>query len=202
MVEVRRAVVADASELVRLRGLMLADMHGRVPEPGPWQHLAAQTLRRRLDDGSLAAFVVDRGTVDGDGSVLTADRGIAGDGDGSTLTPNRSAPVRDDLVRSGDHAGPAPGGLVACAVGVIETRLGDPTNPSGESGYVFNVATESGYRRRGYARACVARLLDWYRRRGIPVVDLRATPDGEALYRSLGFVSSATPVLRLDNRIR
>lgn len=161
MVEVRPAVVADTPELVRLRAVMLAGMHGAVPEPGPWQELAARTLRRRLGDGSLAAFVVDR--------------------------PDPAA-------------GPVPGPLVACAVGAVESRLGDPGNPTGESGYVFNVATEPGYRRRGYARACVRRLLEWYRERGIAVVDLRPSPDGEALYRSLGFAPSSTPVLRLDNR--
>ncbi len=31
-----------------------------------------------------------------------------------------------------------PGALAACALGTIESRLGNPDNPSGETGYVFN----------------------------------------------------------------
>lgn len=150
----RRAVLDDASELVRLRGVMLADVHGNLPGPGPWQEIALQTLRERLaeGDGSLGAFVVDR-----------------------------------------DH----PGGLAACALGVIERRLGDPGNPSGDYGYVFNVATDPGCRRRGYARACMEALLEWYGDRGVRKIDLRTSQPGEPLYRSLGFVDSRYPAMRL-----
>jgi GNAT superfamily N-acetyltransferase len=92
-------------------------------------------------------------------------------------------------------------GLAACAVGVIECRLGDPNNPSGEIGHVFNVATDPGYRRRGYSRACLRALLDWYRQRGIVSIDLRATPDGEPLYRALGFAPTAGRAMRLLARV-
>ena len=60
-----------------------------------------------------------------------------------------------------------PGGLASCAVGSIEYRLAGPNNPSGMTGYVFNVATDPDARRRGYGRACMVGLLDWYRRRGV-----------------------------------
>lgn len=155
VIRVRRAVVDDAGELVRLRGLMLAAMSGRDPQPGPWQDAAVRTLVRRLaePDGRFASFVVDK--------------------------PDR------------------PTGLAACVVGVIEGRLGSPDNPGGEVGYVFNVVTEPGYRRRGYSRATMRALLDWYRRHGITSVDLRASPPGEPLYRDLGFLPTATPTLRL-----
>jgi GNAT superfamily N-acetyltransferase len=79
------------------------------------------------------------------------------------------------------------GGLAACALGVIESRLGTPDNPSGEIGYVYNVATDPEYRRRGYSRACMEALLSWFRQRAVVTVDLRASPDGEPLYRRLGF---------------
>ena len=36
-------------------------------------------------------------------------------------------------------------------------------------------------------------LLDWYRNHGLTTVDLRASPDGEPLYRSLGFVRTPDP---------
>lgn len=90
-----------------------------------------------------------------------------------------------------------PGALAACVVGVIESRLGSPNNPTGEVGYVFNVATDPDYRRRGYSRACMEALLDWYRRRGVASVDLRASVEGEPLYRALGFVPSTAPTMRL-----
>lgn len=90
-------------------------------------------------------------------------------------------------------AGDGPGGaarLAACAIGVIEQRLGDPVNPSGRYGYVFNVATDPDCRRRGYSRACMEALLGWYRERGVRKVDLKATEAGEPLYRALGFARS------------
>jgi ribosomal protein S18 acetylase RimI-like enzyme len=90
-----------------------------------------------------------------------------------------------------------PGVLAACAVGAIDLRLGRPSNPSGRTGYVYNVCTEAGFRRRGYARACMLALLDWFRSCDVSRVDLRASVDGEALYRSLGFEPSSIMRMRL-----
>lgn len=89
------------------------------------------------------------------------------------------------------------GELAACAVGTIECRLGAPDNPSGETGYVFNVVTDPDCRRRGYSRACMTALLDWYRQRGVARVDLRASTEGEPLYRALGFAATGDPAMRL-----
>ncbi|PWR12866.1 GNAT family N-acetyltransferase [Micromonospora sicca] len=91
----------------------------------------------------------------------------------------------------------APGSLAACAVGTIERRLGGPANPSGRVGYVFNVCTDPAHRRRGYSRACVTALLDWYRRRGVRTVDLRSSEPAQPLYRSLGFQPTRDPAMRL-----
>ncbi len=77
--------------------------------------------------------------------------------------------------------------LAACAVGLVEQRLSSPANPVGQVGYILNVATDEAYRRRGFSRACVEALLHWYANRGVPVVDLRASDDGQPLYESLGF---------------
>ncbi|MEU7961251.1 GNAT family N-acetyltransferase [Micromonospora humida] len=156
MINVRRAVVADAGEIVRLRGVMLADIDQMAPAPGPWQQAAREVLHRRLAEPAdlMAVFVVD--------------------------DPDR------------------PGALAACATGTIEQRLGGPGNPDGLTGYVFNVVTEPVHRRRGYSRACLEALLDWYRQRGVGKIDLRASPQGEPLYRSLGFVPTIGPTLRLS----
>jgi len=92
---------------------------------------------------------------------------------------------------------PGGDGLAACVVGTIEQRLGSPGNPDGRAGYVFSVATDPDMRRRGYCRQCMEGLLDWYRSAGLRRVDLRASPDGAPLYRSLGFELSADPAMRL-----
>jgi GNAT superfamily N-acetyltransferase len=88
-------------------------------------------------------------------------------------------------------------GLAACVVGAIDERLPGPHDPTGLRGYVYNVATDPRYRRRGYSRACMVGLLRWYGRRGVTAVDLRATPDGEPLYASLGFRRTKDPAMRL-----
>jgi len=80
------------------------------------------------------------------------------------------------------------GGLVSGAAGACESRAPSPSNPSGVHGHVSNVSTLPGHRRRGYARACLVELLDWFARdTRARVLDLSATGDGAALYRDLGF---------------
>ena len=155
MSEARRAVPADADELVRLRAVMFAGLVEENPADNGWREASRQRLQTWLvaEDPTVAAFVVDR-----------------------------------DEQR---------GSLAACALGAIERRLGNPWNRSGDVGYIFNVATDVDRRRRGYSRLCVTALLDWYRERGIRTVDLRASPDGEPLYRSLGFTRTPDPAMRL-----
>jgi ribosomal protein S18 acetylase RimI-like enzyme len=89
------------------------------------------------------------------------------------------------------------GGLASCVLGVIEQRLGGPGNPGGRSGYVFSVATDPDMRRRGFSRQCMTALLEWFREQGIRKVDLRASKEGEPLYRSLGFQLTPDPAMRL-----
>jgi ribosomal protein S18 acetylase RimI-like enzyme len=89
-----------------------------------------------------------------------------------------------------------PGKLAACAVGSIEHRLAGPGNPRGTAGYVFNVATDPDQRRRGYSRACMRALMAWFGERGVTKVDLKASPEGEPLYASLGFARTTDPAMR------
>ncbi|WP_426511356.1 GNAT family N-acetyltransferase [Dactylosporangium sp. McL0621] len=88
-------------------------------------------------------------------------------------------------------------GLAACAVGTIEERLGAPGNPDGRVGYVFNVATDAAYRRRGLSAACLDALLAWFELRSVPMVHLVASPDGRPMYERMGFARHAHPSLRL-----
>ncbi|HEY4024633.1 MAG TPA: GNAT family N-acetyltransferase [Pseudonocardiaceae bacterium] len=90
-----------------------------------------------------------------------------------------------------------PGRLASCAIGVIDTRLPSVHNPRGYTGYVLSVSTDPDYRRRGYSRACMRALLDWYRERGITSVMLNASADGQPLYTELGFAFAGDPQMRL-----
>jgi ribosomal protein S18 acetylase RimI-like enzyme len=90
----------------------------------------------------------------------------------------------------------SPAGLAACVVGAIDERLPGPSGTSPWKGYVYNVATDPAYRRMGFSRACMQAVLSWFAGRGVEVVDLRASPDGEQLYASLGFVRTKDPAMR------
>ncbi|GAB4048356.1 GNAT family N-acetyltransferase [Catellatospora paridis] len=58
------------------------------------------------------------------------------------------------------------------------------------------MVTDAAYRRRGFSRACMTAVLDWFAERGVSTVDLRATADGEPLYRELGFAPVSHTALR------
>jgi GNAT superfamily N-acetyltransferase len=97
-----------------------------------------------------------------------------------------------------DHPDPARrGALASLAAGEVQYRIGRADNPLGLNGYVFSVATDRDARRRGYSRACLEGLLAWFRERGCGAVDLNASPEGEPLYASLGFVRKPDPSMRL-----
>jgi GNAT superfamily N-acetyltransferase len=91
---------------------------------------------------------------------------------------------------------PDRGGLAACVVGQVDRRLPGPRDPDGLRGYVYNVATDPAYRRRGFSRACMTAVLEWFAELAVHLVDLRASPDGEPLYASLGFVRTPDPAMR------
>ncbi|MEZ3179762.1 GNAT family N-acetyltransferase [Streptomyces pimonensis] len=90
-----------------------------------------------------------------------------------------------------------PGAPAALVAGSLEYRIGGARNPRGTDGYVFSVATDPDARRRGYARACVEALLEWFRERGARRVRLTASPQAEPLYVALGFRPKPDPLLEL-----
>ncbi len=85
-----------------------------------------------------------------------------------------------------DH--PSGGGLVASALAELSTRVPGPSLPTGSYAYLSSVSTDQAWRRRGMARAAVSLLLWELQRRGVYRAELHATPEGEGLYRSFGFV--------------
>jgi ribosomal protein S18 acetylase RimI-like enzyme len=88
-------------------------------------------------------------------------------------------------------------GLAACVVGAIDERLPGPHSLTPWKGYIYNVATDPAHRRRGFSRACMRALLDWFAERQVRTVDLRASIHGEPLYASLGFRRTQDPAMRL-----
>ncbi|MFJ5307637.1 GNAT family N-acetyltransferase [Streptomyces sp. NPDC088350] len=90
-----------------------------------------------------------------------------------------------------------PGALAALVVGTVDYRIGKAENPHGKAGFVFSVATDPDARRRGYARACMEELLQWFRERGAGQVLLTASPDAEPLYAALGFTRTPDPMMGL-----
>ncbi|WP_324789402.1 GNAT family N-acetyltransferase [Streptomyces sp. H51] len=90
-----------------------------------------------------------------------------------------------------------PGALAALVAGTVDYRIGKAGDPHGRVGYVFSVATDPETRRRGYARACMDALLDWFRARGAARARLTASPEAEPLYVSLGFRPRPDPLLEL-----
>jgi GNAT superfamily N-acetyltransferase len=88
------------------------------------------------------------------------------------------------------------GRLAACGAGWIDTRLPGPLNPGGRLGYVQWMVTDPAHRRRGLARTVFSSLLAWFEAHGALMVDLHATEDGAALYRSYGLSEPAYPNLR------
>lgn len=90
-----------------------------------------------------------------------------------------------------------PGALASLVAGTVDYRIGREDNPHGAVGHVFSVATDPDARHRGYARAGMEALLDWFRGRGVAQVDLNASAEAEPLYAALGFVRKRDPSMRL-----
>lgn len=54
-------------------------------------------------------------------------------------------------------------------------------------GNILNVYTAPEFRRRGLARRLMKVVIQWCRENGVDTVILHASPDGRALYESMGF---------------
>ncbi|MFF8652839.1 GNAT family N-acetyltransferase [Streptomyces huasconensis] len=107
----------------------------------------------------------------------------------AVMTEQLASDAARILVVDGDR------GLAACGIGTVDQWFPGPHNPTGRVGHVIGVVTDVPYRRRGYSRAIMRALLDWFREREASRVDLYASPEGEPLYRDLGFVDHPDPAL-------
>lgn len=80
------------------------------------------------------------------------------------------------------------GGRVIGGAGAVLLDWG-PTraNPGGQMARIVNVFTDEPQRGRGIARALLGAVIERCEAAGVREFNLGATPDGRALYRSLGF---------------
>lgn len=91
------------------------------------------------------------------------------------------------------------GRLATCALGLIHPVLPAPRYPKGLAVRIHTVATDPAHRRRGYARAALAALLDHLERDGVTLYDLHASKESAPLYKALGF--TADPALMRMTRL-
>jgi ribosomal protein S18 acetylase RimI-like enzyme len=81
---------------------------------------------------------------------------------------------------------------------VFRQQPGSFKNTSGKSVYILNMYTLPQFRRRGIGSSLLEMLLDDARSKGYYSFELHATPDGEPLYRKLGFHKHSEPTYRQD----
>jgi GNAT superfamily N-acetyltransferase len=78
--------------------------------------------------------------------------------------------------------------LIGSAVAMLKRSLSDSYENSPRCGYLANVYVEKLYRRRGAARALTQTAIEWLRANGCGIVRLQASPAGQRLYESMGFI--------------
>ena len=133
---------------------------------------------------------------------MLADMGRSAGGDDDPWRASAQEWFTDRLGRRGEFAAfvvdDPDDGVVACSAGICDFHAPGPGNLTGVRGHVFNMSTFPAHRRRGYARACLDALLDWFRdETQARVISLNATPDGIALYRSVGFTEPRFAALQV-----
>ncbi len=77
--------------------------------------------------------------------------------------------------------------VAACAFLLVVEKPLSPSFMTGKTGTVLNVYTAPAYRRRGYAKRIMQRLLSDAVEKNLSTVELKATDDGYHLYKSMGF---------------
>lgn len=70
---------------------------------------------------------------------------------------------------------------------LIADGPGSPGENEPRRAWILNVYTEPEFRRRGVARSVMQIILEWCGGEGFATIYLHASPEGRALYESLGF---------------
>jgi len=71
---------------------------------------------------------------------------------------------------------------------VIREQPGNFDLPTGRSGYILNIFTLKEFRKKGIASLLMQKLIEEGRYIKLDRLELRATIDGEPIYRKIGFV--------------
>lgn len=82
------------------------------------------------------------------------------------------------------------------AVGFIHGQIHSypPIFVPGRLGYITDLYVKSSHRRHGLGRLLYLALCDWFRRKGVTILDIHvylANPEGAAFWRRMGFVPYA-----------
>ena len=64
--------------------------------------------------------------------------------------------------------------------------------------YILNVYTRPEHRGKGFAKQLTRALIEECRKRAVPTVVLHASPQGQPIYKSMGFHPTDEMMLRLD----
>lgn len=72
-----------------------------------------------------------------------------------------------------------------------------PISMDPRCGFVFNVYTDHAHRQQGLARRLMDAIHDYCRAEGLERVVLNASAFGESLYKSMGYVRTEEPMMRL-----
>lgn len=134
-----------------------------------------------------------RRAVPGDAAALTRLRGLMHAAMGSAPTPESVARTEEAFARRLASDGfvayvvEDAGEVVSGGAGWVEEHLPSPYQLDPRRGHIASMSTDPAARRRGHGRAVFGALVTWFTDQGIVRVDLRATPDGRALYEQFGF---------------
>lgn len=117
--------------------------------------------------------------------------------DYGSLTPEQESGLRAVLPRYfEEHLGRdliaylaenANGEVIACCFLLVCEKPANPGFMRGKTGSVMNVYTAPEYRRKGIAKRLMEQLIAEAEAQELDFVELKATEDGFALYKSLGF---------------
>ena len=77
--------------------------------------------------------------------------------------------------------------IISCAFLLIVEKPMSPAFITGKTGTVLNVYTKKEYRRKGYAKKLMTKMLEDAKAQEVSVIELKATEDGYPLYKSIGF---------------
>jgi GNAT superfamily N-acetyltransferase len=157
---------------------------------------ASDVLVRRAHEGDSATIARHRADMFSDMGQLPAH--LRGELEDATRR------LLSDALRTGEYVGwlvettdgtatiVAGGGVLLRArlPGLGATTSG-PCVLTGREGIVYNMFTERGWRRRGFARRLMKEILAWAPSSDVSSLVLHASDQGRPLYASLGFVGTS-----------